>query len=121
MKPKVLASTSWAFLEFYTTKLLVPSGELTQARKAREIQDGAADMNRKTSRREFLAASALLATGFAVRPSLASSNQPDDKEKPKGRNTMNTRKLGGLTVSEIGAGCMSISSNYGPPAPKAQG
>ena len=34
---------------------------------------------------------------------------------------MNTRKLGGLDVSEIGAGCMSISSNYGPPAPKDQG
>src|SRR3954447_4968097 len=78
-------------------------------------------MNRKTSRREFLAASALIAAGLAVRPSLASSNQPDDKEEPKGKNTMNTRKLGGLTVSEIGAGCMSISSNYGPPAPKDQG
>jgi aryl-alcohol dehydrogenase-like predicted oxidoreductase len=34
---------------------------------------------------------------------------------------MNTRKLGNLTVSEIGAGCMSISSNYGPPAPRNQG
>src|SRR4051812_20762844 len=78
-------------------------------------------MNRRTSRREFLAASALIAAGLVGRPSLASANQPVDKEKPKGENTMNTRKLGGLTVSEIGAGCMSISSNYGPPAPKAQG
>lgn len=34
---------------------------------------------------------------------------------------MKTRKLGPLEVSEIGAGCMSISSNYGPPADKAQG
>ncbi|MBF9221359.1 aldo/keto reductase [Hymenobacter sp. BT662] len=34
---------------------------------------------------------------------------------------MKTRKLGTLTVSEIGAGCMSISANYGPPADKAQG
>jgi aryl-alcohol dehydrogenase-like predicted oxidoreductase len=34
---------------------------------------------------------------------------------------MKTRKLGGLVVSEIGAGCMSISANYGPPADKTQG
>lgn len=34
---------------------------------------------------------------------------------------MQTRKLGKLEVSEIGAGCMSISANYGPPAPRAQG
>ena len=34
---------------------------------------------------------------------------------------MKTRKLGALEVSEMGAGCMSISANYGPPADKAQG
>jgi aryl-alcohol dehydrogenase-like predicted oxidoreductase len=34
---------------------------------------------------------------------------------------MKTRKLGKLEVSELGAGCMSISANYGPPAPKDQG
>lgn len=34
---------------------------------------------------------------------------------------MKQRKLGTMPVSEIGAGCMSISSNYGPPAPKEQG
>jgi aryl-alcohol dehydrogenase-like predicted oxidoreductase len=31
------------------------------------------------------------------------------------------RKLGSLDVSEIGAGCMSISANYGPAADKRQG
>ena len=31
------------------------------------------------------------------------------------------RKLGALEVSEIGAGCMSISANYGPAADKTQG
>ena len=31
---------------------------------------------------------------------------------------MKTRKLGQLAVSELGAGCMSISANYGPPADK---
>jgi len=34
---------------------------------------------------------------------------------------MKTRKLGTLEVSEIGAGAMSISANYGPPADIAQG
>ena len=34
---------------------------------------------------------------------------------------MKTRSLGKLEVSGIGAGCMSISANYGPPADKNQG
>ena len=34
---------------------------------------------------------------------------------------MRTRSLGRLEVSELGAGCMSISANYGPPAPRDQG
>ena len=34
---------------------------------------------------------------------------------------MKTRKLGKLEVSELGAGCMSISANYGPAADKKQG
>ena len=34
---------------------------------------------------------------------------------------MKARKLGQLAVSELGAGCMSISANYGPPADKSQG
>ncbi|MCV4271303.1 aldo/keto reductase [Pseudomonas capsici] len=34
---------------------------------------------------------------------------------------MKTRMLGKLEVSEIGAGCMSISANYGPPVDRAQG
>ena len=34
---------------------------------------------------------------------------------------MKTRKLGTLEVSELGAGCMSISANYGPPADRSQG
>ena len=34
---------------------------------------------------------------------------------------MKTRKLGTLEVSAMGAGAMSISANYGPPADRAQG
>jgi aryl-alcohol dehydrogenase-like predicted oxidoreductase len=72
---------------------------------------------RALSRRDFLANTALIGTGLAVgRLSwAASSNQP------KGINKMKIRKLGKLEVSELGAGCMSISANYGPPAPKDQG
>ena len=34
---------------------------------------------------------------------------------------MMKRKLGTLEVSQLGAGCMSISANYGPPADRKQG
>jgi aryl-alcohol dehydrogenase-like predicted oxidoreductase len=34
---------------------------------------------------------------------------------------MKTRKLGQMEVSELGAGCMSLSSNYGPAAPGFMG
>lgn len=34
---------------------------------------------------------------------------------------MSTRQLGNLTVSALGAGCMSISANYGPAADRHQG
>lgn len=34
---------------------------------------------------------------------------------------MKQRKLGNLEVSQLGAGCMSISANYGPAADRAQG
>ena len=72
---------------------------------------------RTLSRRVFLPNTALLGAGFAAGPSLwaASSDQP------KAINKMKTRKLGQLEVSELGAGCMSISANYGPPAPREQG
>jgi aryl-alcohol dehydrogenase-like predicted oxidoreductase len=72
---------------------------------------------RALSHRNFLANTAFLGAGFAAGPSLwaASSDQP------KAINKMKTRKLGQLEVSELGAGCMSISANYGPPAPREQG
>jgi aryl-alcohol dehydrogenase-like predicted oxidoreductase len=63
------------------------------------------------SRREFLANTVLLGAGLAVTPSVWS----------KEINKMKTRKLGQLGVSELGHGCMSISANYGPPAPREQG
>src|SRR5215204_1055122 len=81
------------------------------------------------SRRDFLAKTALAGAGLAVGPLLlaACSHQPEEitstsnKGLDGGKNRMRTRKLGKLEVSELGAGCMSISANYGPPADKTQG
>ena len=72
---------------------------------------------RALSRRDFVAYTALIGAGLAVGPLswTASSDQP------KEINKMKTRKLGKLDVSELGFGCMSISANYGPPAPRDQG
>ena len=71
------------------------------------------------SRRDFLA-NTLVGAGLAVAPLswAASSNQP---KQTRASNKMKTRKLGKLEVSELGAGCMSISANYGPPADRNQG
>ena len=72
---------------------------------------------RALSRRDFLANTALIGAGLAVGPlSWAASS-----DQPKEINQMKTRKLGTLEVSALGAGCMSISANYGPPAPRDQG
>jgi len=72
---------------------------------------------RALSRRDFLANTALIGAGLTVAPlSWAASS-----DQPKEINKMKTRKLGQLEVSELGAGCMSISANYGPPAPRDQG
>jgi aryl-alcohol dehydrogenase-like predicted oxidoreductase len=65
-------------------------------------------------RRNFLTQSALAATALAIAPTTWAAGSG-----PKG--TMKTRKLGPLVVSELGAGCMSISANYGPPADRKQG
>jgi aryl-alcohol dehydrogenase-like predicted oxidoreductase len=65
-------------------------------------------------RRNFLTQSALVGTAWAAAPTAwAAGSAP--------KNTMKTRKLGPLVVSEVGAGCMSISANYGPPADRKQG
>lgn len=66
------------------------------------------------NRRNFLTQSALLGTALAVTPTAWSAGSG-----PMG--SMKTRKLGPLVVSEVGAGCMSISANYGPPADRKRG
>jgi aryl-alcohol dehydrogenase-like predicted oxidoreductase len=75
---------------------------------------------RALRRRDFLANTAVGLAGLAgVGPAYAASEPPRARRAAKG--TLKTRKLGKLEVSEIGAGCMSISANYGPPADKNQG
>lgn len=82
---------------------------------------------RALSRRDFLAGAAILATGMVAAPACGPSNGPEGIEKPDTQGprsagaAMKTRKLGALVVSELGAGCMSISANYGPAADRAQG
>lgn len=73
---------------------------------------------RPISRRDFVTTTTLIGAGSAFAPWLSgeSTNQP-----VKSPSKMKTRQLGKLAVSELGAGCMSISANYGPPAPKQEG
>ena len=72
------------------------------------------------SRRTFMTNTALGGAMLAIRPMIAAAaDQPQNINKAE--TAMKARKLGTLEVSELGAGCMSISANYGPPADKAQG
>src|SRR5688572_17403501 len=78
------------------------------------------------SRRDFLASTAIgTAAVLAAGPwawAQAAPRHADNTQRNVQRETkMKTRKLGALEVSEIGAGAMSISANYGPAAPKDQG
>ncbi len=72
-------------------------------------------MDNKNSRRNFIQQSALLGAGVM----LAGSSQLF--AETKNTNKMKKRKLGNLEVSALGAGCMSIMANYGPPADRNQG
>jgi aryl-alcohol dehydrogenase-like predicted oxidoreductase len=76
-------------------------------------------MKDSTSRRKFIQQSALLSAGVMLAGStqLLAGETKSNSKKTK----MKKRKLGSLEVSELGAGCMSISANYGLPAPKSQG
>jgi aryl-alcohol dehydrogenase-like predicted oxidoreductase len=65
---------------------------------------------------------ALIGAGVVAGPfELAACSGATQQIDTRSENDMGNRKLGALEVSELGAGCMSISANYGPPADKAQG
>jgi aryl-alcohol dehydrogenase-like predicted oxidoreductase len=81
------------------------------------------------SRRDFLTrttvAGAVLPVLLSswVDPAVAQGVKPNEQsvKANEWKGTMTTRKLGSLEVSQLGAGCMSISANYGPPADRTQG
>ncbi len=78
-----------------------------------------------SERRRFLMTAGMAAAGAALPLGAASLALPMAARAAEGHRrspyAMRTRKLGGLEVSELGFGCMSISGNYGPPVDKAQG
>ena len=81
----------------------------------KQTRSPAAPRGQNLTRRDMLAGVALAGTALAT-PSLAWALPNHSRSA-----AMKTRKLGTLEVSELGAGCMSISANYGPPADTAQG
>ncbi|UKT64704.1 aldo/keto reductase [Pedobacter mucosus] len=71
------------------------------------------------SRRKFIGQSAIAGLGLVLAPTLMSTSvvkQQSEKVSSDNNDNMDTRNLGKLKVSALGAGCMSISANYGPPA-----
>ena len=99
--------------KFYAGERPLFATKEIQMEKHKQATGSNTQDRRALSRRDFVAHTALIGAGLAVGPLswAASSDQPQ----------MKTRKLGKLEVSEIGAGCMSISANYGPPADRNQG
>lgn len=84
------------------------------------------EKNRVTenSRRKFIGQSAMAGMGILLAPTVmtaAANELPNEKTNPTSIAKMNTRKLGALEVSALGAGCMSISANYGAPAKPDKG
>ena len=99
-------------------------------KKTNKSADNNIGNDRNINRRDFLSRTALMGIGLALSPMLAGaisentagrSNVLKNINENKLNNKMKTRKLGSLVVSEIGAGCMSISANYGPPFDRNQG
>jgi aryl-alcohol dehydrogenase-like predicted oxidoreductase len=82
-------------------------------------QTRASDPALPSSRRAFMIQAAIAGPFLASAPSAwaASRSAAATSQTRTGPTAMKTRKLGQLEVSELGAGCMSISANYGPPAP----
>jgi len=76
----------------------------------------------ESSRRKFIQQSAVAGMGLLFAPNLlAANNQLENNQNKEKASSMNTRKLGTLKVSALGAGCMSISANYGAAADKNEG
>ena len=80
------------------------------------------DSRRGISRRALMTRTAVIGAGLAAGPLvMAACSGATPQIDNRSANKMQNRKLGALEVSELGAGCMSISANYGPPADQSQG
>ena len=71
-------------------------------------------------RRDFLIRTAVVGASVPL-GSMALAAPAHQPQTTSGATFMKTRRLGSMEVSELGAGAMSISANYGPPADIAQG
>lgn len=83
-----------------------------------------ASLNRRSALTWLGGAASIVALAACSRGSPDSGGANDRANRQGGKSgdmVMNTRKLGALEVSELGAGAMSISANYGPPADFKQG
>lgn len=80
--------------------------------------------NSENSRRKFLQQSVIAGAGLLLAPTLMSASTNDlttDEINIDKKGKMTIRNLGKLKVSALGAGCMSISANYGAPAKIEEG
>lgn len=77
----------------------------------------------ENSRRKFIQQTARAAVGLVLAPTLlkAAGRETEIIKEEKKAYKMTTRKIGKLEVSALGAGCMSISANYGAAAEKNEG
>lgn len=76
------------------------------------------------SRRKFIGQSGIAGIGLVLAPTFMSTSvieQQPEKVSSDKNDKMDTRNLGKLKVSALGAGCMSISANYGAPAKIEEG
>jgi aryl-alcohol dehydrogenase-like predicted oxidoreductase len=95
-------------------------------------REAASEMNPQPSlsftRRELLGKAAVVGAALTAGTLSWGSQSPatgaaaqGDTALSAGKSQMKSRQLGALKVSALGAGCMSISANYGPPADIKQG
>lgn len=87
------------------------------------MENNRAQKSEESSRRNFIKQSTRIGMGLILAPNFvsASIDQPGIEHNKKTGNNRNTRHLGKLEVSALGAGCMSISANYGAAADKKAG
>ncbi|UWX62451.1 aldo/keto reductase [Chryseobacterium oranimense] len=88
------------------------------------MEDSKNRNNSENSRRKFLQQSVIAGAGLMLAPALMSASTKDlanSEINNDKKDKMATRNLGKLKVSALGAGCMSISANYGAPAKIEEG